>query len=110
MKAIIIIAIVLTVAIIVLKYKKDKNIKKLLISMLTFGFIISLSVMGNLTKTIMPIFIAHEILVFIAWVALVWMYVFKNKYCWWWFISPLVTIGLFVLLEYLEGSRHGILA
>ena len=109
MKAIIVIVILATLAIIIFKYTKDKNIKKLLISLVTFGFIISLSVVGNLTRPVMPIYIAHMLFVIIAWGGLV-IYLFNNKYYWWFIFSPVVTVGLFLLLEYLEGSRHGILA
>ena len=109
MKALIILAILLTIGIIFLKYSRDKNLKKLFVSLITFVVIVSLSVVGNLTRPVMPLFVAHEILIIIAWGAL-FMYVFKEKYCWWWFVSPLVTIGLFLLLEFLEGSRHGIFA
>ena len=106
MKALIILAVLLTLGIIFYKYTKDKNVKKLLISLSTFGFIISLAIAGNLTRAIMPIFITHEILVVIAWGALLFMYVFQNKYWWWWVISPLLTIGLFLVLEFIGGSAH----
>jgi len=108
MKALIIVAILVTMGIIFYKYNKDKNLKKLLITLFTFGVIISLAIIGNLTKSIPPLFIAHEILVIIAWASLLVMYVFKNKYYWWWFISPLLTIGLFLLLEFLGGSAHAL--
>jgi len=106
MKVVIVLAILLTLSIIFFKYKKDKNLNKLFITLATFGAIIGLSIVGNLTRSIMPLFIAHEILILIAWGALLFMYVFKNKYCWWWFVSPLLTIGLFLVLEFLGGSAH----
>lgn len=106
MKALIILAILVTLGIIFYKYNKDKNFKKLFISLVTFGGIIALAIAGNLTRAVIPLFIAHEILIIISWGALLFMYVFKDKYCWWWFVSPLVTIGLFLLLEFLGGSAH----
>jgi len=109
MKAIIIIGILATLAIIIFNYTKDKNLKKLLFSLMTFGMIASLAVVGNLTRPVIPIYITHMILVILAWGGLV-IYVFSRKYYWWLIFSPVVTIGLFLLLEYLEGSRHGILA
>ena len=109
MKAIIIIGILATLAIIIFKYTKDKNLKKLLFSLMTFAMIASLAVVGNLTRPVIPIYITHMILVILAWGGLV-IYVFSRKYYWWLIFSPVVTIGLFLLLEYLEGSRHGILA
>ncbi len=73
--------------------------------MVTFAAIISLAIVGNLTRPVMPLFIAHEILIIISWGAL-FVYMFKQKYCWWWFAAPLLTIGLFLLLEFLGGSAH----
>jgi len=108
-KALIILVILATIAFIFFKYSREKDLKKLLFSLLTFAVIVSLAVVGNLTRPVIPIYIAHMILVIIAWGGLV-MYVFSRKYYWWLILSPVVTIGLFLLLEYLEGSRHGILA
>jgi len=108
-KALIILAILATIGIIFFKYSREKDLKKLLVSLVTFGMIASLAVVGNLTRPVIPIYIAHMILVIVAWGGLM-MYVFKRKYYWWLIFSPVVTIGLFLLLEYLEGSRHGILA
>jgi len=105
MKVLIIFAILATLGIVVYTYKKDKNLKKLLITLATFTAIISFAVLGNLTRPVMPLFIAHEIFIIISWGAL-FMYVFKEKYCWWWFVAPLLTIGLFFMLEFLGGSAH----
>ena len=108
MKALIILVILATLAIIFFQYTKNQNVKKLLIALATFGMIISLAVVGNLTRPVIPVFIAHIILVMIAWGGLMF-YLMKEKYYWWVIFSPVITIGLFLLLEFLEGSRHGIL-
>lgn len=105
MKAFIILAILATLGLIVYKFKKDKNLKKLLITLVTFVAIISLAVVGNLTRPIMPLFLAHVILLIIAWGATL-KYMWSDKYYWWLIFSPLVTIGLFLLLEFLGGSSH----
>jgi hypothetical protein len=105
MKALVILVVLVTLAIIIYKYTKDKDLKKLLIALSTFGMIISLAIMGNLTRPIIPIFIAHTILIIGAWGAGV-LYLFKEKYYWWVILSPLLTIGLFLLLELLTGSGH----
>ena len=108
MKALIVLAILLTIAIIFFKYSREKDIKKLLISLATFGIIVSLAVVGNLTRPVVPIYIAHMILVIIAWGGLL-TYSVKNKYYWWIIFSPVLTIGLFLLLELLTGSGHELL-
>jgi len=108
-KALIILAILATLGLIFFSYSRKKDLKKLLFSLATFGMIVSLAVVGNLTRSVLPIYITHMILVILAWGGLV-IYIFSRKYYWWLIFSPVVTIGLFLLLEYLEGSRHGILA
>jgi len=108
-KVLLILSILLTIGIIFFKYSREKDLKKFLFSFLTFGIIVFLAVVGNLTRPVIPIYIAHMILVISAWGGLV-IYIFSRKYYSWLIFSPVVTIGLFLLLEYLEGSRHGILA
>lgn len=105
MKNFIILAILVTLGVIAYKFKKDKNLKKFFITLVTFATIITLAIVGNLTRPVMPLFIAHEILILISWGAL-FMYIFKEKYYWCWFVSPLVTIGLFFLLEFIGGASH----
>jgi len=108
MKALIIIAILVTFTIVFLKYKKDKNLRKLLITIASFTFIISMAVVGNLTRPVIPIYITHMILIIIAWGSM-FMYIFKNKYCWWWLVAPVLTIVLFLGLEFLGGSAHEVM-
>jgi len=105
MKALSLLIILVTLGLIVYKFKKNKNLKNLLISLATFGFIVAESIMGGLTRPVMPIFMAHIILIIAAWGGLM-MYVFKEKYYWWLVFSPMITIGLFLLLEFIGGSGH----
>lgn len=107
MKALILLAILATLAIILIQYNRNKNLKKLFIALATFGIIISLAVVGNLTRQVMLIFMAHIILILISWGGLI-VYLLRDKYYWWIVFSPVVTIGLFLLLEALTGSGHEI--
>jgi len=105
MKALIILAILLTLVSIFLHYKKNKDIKKLLIIVGSFALLLSLATIGNLTRQVFPLFIAHSILIIIAWGAVI-VYMIKDKYYWWIVFSPVVTIALFLLLELVSGSGH----
>jgi len=105
MKALIVLAILITLAILFFSYSRNKDLKKLFIALGSFGLIVSLAVMGNITRQIIPLFMAHLILIILAWGALLW-YVIRGKYYWWIIFSPLVTIGLFLLLEFMTGSGH----
>ncbi len=92
-----------TIALIYYRYRQEKNLKKILISLGTFAVIVALGVVGNITRAIVPLFIAHEILIIIAWGAL-FFYLFKNRYCIGCFLAPLATIVLFFILAFLGGS------
>ena len=105
MKALIILVILGTFGTILFQYNRTKALKKLLISLATFIIILSLAVVGNLTRQVFPIFISHSILIIVAWGAL-FVYLIRDKYYWWVLFSPVVTIGIFLLLELIAGSGH----
>ena len=105
MKAPIILAILATLAIIFFIYSRNRDLKKLFVSLASFLLIISLAIIGNLTRQIMPLFLAHIVLIVAAWGGLMW-YLIRGRYYWWLIFSPLVTIALFLLLELLTGSSH----
>jgi predicted neutral ceramidase superfamily lipid hydrolase len=108
MKALIVLAILATLALIFFLYSQNRDLKKLLIALATFGAIISLAVVGNLTRQVFPLFLAHVVLIILSWGGLL-VYLVRDKYYWWIIFSPVVTIGLFLLLELLTGSGHEIL-
>jgi len=87
------------------QYSKKRNIAKLLLILASFAFVVTLAVVGNLTRGIAPIFYLHWIFEIVAWFGVI-DYMLRGKYRWWIIASPLLTIGAFVLLEYLNGSRH----
>ena len=103
MKGMIIIAILATLGLIGLDFYRRQNWKKLLLSLGTLALILTLAGMGNMVRTVIPIFIAHFILIVIAWAALLF-YIFKEKLYWQLVLSPVVTLLLFVLLERVVGS------
>lgn len=105
MKGLLVLIIIATLTLIFLHYYRTKKLKKLLILLASFGLILSLAVMGNLTRHVIPIFIAHLILLVFAWGGLM-IYLFKDRYFWWVIFSPVVTIAFFLLLELLTGSGH----
>ena len=105
MKIFIVLVILITLAIIFFQYTRSKNLEKLFISLASLLLIIVLGVMGNLTRQILPLFLAHIVLLVISWGGLI-LYLLKDKYYWWVIFSPVVTIGLFLLLELLTGSAH----
>jgi ABC-type dipeptide/oligopeptide/nickel transport system permease subunit len=107
MKALIILAIFATLVGIFFQYSRNKDLKKLFIALITFGVIVSLAIVGNLTRQVMPIYLAHIMLTVASWGGLI-VYLVRDRYYWWIVFSPAVTIGLFLLLELLTGSSHEI--
>ena len=105
MKAVIILIVLVTLGAIFFQYSRNKNLKKLLISLATFGVMIALAIVGNVTRQVFPLFLAHIVLIIISWGTLIWYFI-RDKYYWWIIFSPVVTIGLFLLLELLTGSGH----
>jgi len=105
MKALLILAVLLTFGLIAGLYHRNKDTKRLFISLATFIAIISLGIMGNITRPIIPLFLTHIVLIVFAWVGLLY-YLFKKRYLWWLIFSPVVTIVLFIALSLLEGSRY----
>ena len=105
MKALLVLVILATVALIFLQYKRNRNTRKLLIALGSFALIVSLGIAGNITRMVPPIYITHLVLLIGAWLGLLY-YLIRNRYYWWLILSPVFTIGLFLLLELLEGSGH----
>jgi len=105
MKALLILAILATFGVIFFQYKKNKDIKKLFTILATFAVTITFAVLGNLTRPVMPIFIAHIMLIILSCAGIV-LYLVKERYYWWLIFSPSVTIGLFLILELLVGSGN----
>jgi len=103
MKALIIIAIVITILSIGISFYRSRNWKKLLISLGLFTLILTLAGLGNMTRSIVPLFIAHFILILSAWGALI-LYILRDKIYWQVIVSPFVTIIIFLILERLIGS------
>ncbi len=105
MKALLILAILLTFGLIFLLYSRNHNGKQLLVSLGSFILLISLGIMGNITRPIIPLFLAHIVLIVFAWLGLLY-YMFRGRYVWWLIFSPVATIVLFIALSLLEGSRY----
>lgn len=103
MKAMIILAIFITVGVIGLDFYRHRDWKRLLISLGAFGVILTLAGLGNMTRTVVPLFIAHFVLVVLAWAALLF-YIARDKFYWQVIFSPAITLLLFLMLERVIGS------
>jgi len=103
MKFLIILLIFITIALIALLFYKNRDIKKLIISIIIFTLISIFAGLGNMTRSIIPLFISHFILVSISWGSFL-VYIITDKLYIKVILSPIITIGIYILLVYLVGS------
>jgi glucose-6-phosphate-specific signal transduction histidine kinase len=103
MKGMIIVAVMLTIVAIGVSFYRHRDWKKLLISAAVFGFLAMLAGLGNMTRSVVPLFIAHFVLIVFAWAALLY-YIARGKLYWQVVIAPVATLLFFVFLERVLGS------
>ena len=104
MKVIIILAILLSIGLTILIYKQDNNLKKLLISFALLITIISLGIVGNMMRSVMPLFLTHIVAVAISYGGLL-LYILRDKFYWYLAVFPFGTLALYLLLSWL-GNEH----
>ncbi len=104
MKAVIVLAILFAIGIIVLMYKREADIKKMVFSFFILLAIIGLAIVGNVMRSVMPLFLAHIIALIIAYGGLVY-YVFREKSQWILWLLPLATLVLYVVIAWV-GNEH----
>lgn len=99
----IILSILATLAMIAISFYRHHDWKKLLMSLVVFALLLTLAGLGNMVRSVVPLFIAHVVLIVIAWGTL-WFYIARGKLYWPLIFSPIVTILLFILMEKVIGS------
>ena len=104
MKAIIVLAILLAMGIIFLFYKKDSDTSKMLFSFFVLASIVSLSVVGTVMRSLMPLFLAHLVALVASYSGLLY-YIFSNRKQWLLWALPLATLTFYVLLAWI-GNEH----
>ena len=106
MKGRIVLLTILTLVFIFLDFKKRKDFKKSAIAIAIFILIISLGYSGFiLIRGVPPLFLAHLVLLFASYLALMW-YLFKGKLYPYIIASPIVTEAIYIVLNFIEGSRY----
>jgi hypothetical protein len=98
-------AILATFGLIFLRYSRNKDMKRFLISLGSFILIITLGIVGNITRPVIPFFLAHIVLIVFAWLGLLY-YLVRGRYLWWSIFAPVTTIVLFVAWSLIAGSRY----
>ena len=104
MLTLIILTIFLTIAIMTINFRRNKDIEKLFISLAIFILISIFVGLGNMTRSIIPLFIAHFVLVAISWGGLI-VYTIRDKLYLKIIFLPILTLLLYVILVELIGSN-----
>jgi hypothetical protein len=104
MKALIVVAILLAIGLIVLMYKREDDVQKMAFSFFALLAIIGLAVVGNVMRSVMPLFLAHTIALIISYGGLLY-YVIRGKTQWLAWILPVLTLVLYVVIAWV-GNRH----
>ena len=106
MKTLIILAILATFVISFVSYNKNRDIKKLVITLGSFIAMLYLLWVGfRVSIAIFPLKIANIVLGFFAWGGIVY-YMLRDRYVWWVIFSPLLVSLLFVIFSLIGGSRY----
>jgi len=104
MKAVIVLAILFAIGVIVLMYKREDDTQKMAFSFFILLTIIGFAVVGNVMRSVMPLFLAHVIALIISYGGLIY-YVFKDKTQWILWLLPLATLVLYFLIAWI-GNKH----
>jgi len=104
MKAFLVLAILLAIGLISLIYKREGNLPKMLLSFGFLAIIISLGVVGNMMRSIAPLFLTHLTALALAYGGLI-LYILRDKFYWYLGLLPVATLTLYLLLSWI-GNEH----
>lgn len=106
MKALITLGILATFVLIFLMYNKNRDLKKLFITLGSFIVLLYLLWVGfRVSIAIFPLKIANIVLGFFAWGSILY-YILRDRYVWWAIFSPLLVSIIFVIFSLMGGSRY----
>jgi lipopolysaccharide export LptBFGC system permease protein LptF len=101
----VIIFALITLAIFFLHYKKYQDIKKIIISVAIFIYILAIGYSGYiLMRPIPPLVFAHFIALVFAYIG-IFYYLFKGRFVWYLIAAPILTTAIYFGLNFIEGSR-----
>jgi len=104
MKFLMVILPAIAIALIYMAYKRDSDIKKLIISFVLLWAVITLALLGMVMLSLKILFFTHMLAIFIAYGGLVY-YILRNKFIWLALVAPLGTITLYLILVWI-GNEH----
>ena len=104
MKFLLVLAPLIVAALAYVMYKEDSNVKKLIISFLLLWAVVTLAIVGNIMRSVSPLFFTHIVAIIIAYGANIY-YVLKGRFIWLALVAPVLTMLLYLILVWL-GNEH----
>ena len=104
MKYFIVLLPLIVIAFIYIMFKRDGDVKKAVISSLLLVGVITLSIMGNIMRSIIPLFLTHIVAIIIAYGATIY-YILKEKFIWLALVAPFLTMLIYLFLVWV-GNEH----
>ena len=85
-------------------YKRENNLTKMILSFALLVGLISLGVVGNVMRSLMPLFLIHIVALIIAYGGLI-IYIIRDKLYWYLGLIPIGTLVLYILFAWI-GNEH----
>ena len=104
MKYLIVLLPLIVIAFIYIMFRRDGDVTKAVISSFLLLLVISLSIMGNIMRSIIPLFLTHIVAIIFAYGATIY-YIFREKIVWLALVAPLLTMMLYLFLVWV-GNEH----
>ena len=104
MKFVIVLLPLIAIAFIYIMFRRDGDVKKVVISSFLLVGVISLSIMGNIMRSIIPLFLTHIVAIVFAYGATIY-YILRGKFVWLALVAPLATMLLYLFLVWV-GNEH----
>ena len=104
MKYLLILAPLIVAALTYVMYKEDGSIKKLIISFLLLWAVITLAIVGNIMRSITPLFLMHMVAIVVAYAGTIY-YVLKARFLWLALLAPVMTMLIYLVFVWI-GNEH----
>ncbi len=104
MKFLVVLLPLIVVAFIYIAFRRDGDVKKAVISLALFLAVVTLSIVGNVMRSITPLFLTHIVAVVVGYGATIY-YALRGKFIWLALVAPLVTMLFYLLLVWI-GNEH----
>jgi len=103
-KLFIVVAILIAGGLIIMKYRRSHDLEQLLLSGLLLGVVISLGIVGNMMRSITPLFLTHLVALSAGYLGVL-LYILRERFYWYLSLAPVATLLFYLLLSWL-GNEH----